>query len=193
MIPMDRTYLFVPPEEKAEAESLGAQWDTVSKRWYIGPAVQAAKFSRWLPGFEEDEEDEEFPIVSSEAFVAATTVRCRRCRTNIEVICIHCGSGTVSDEPLTQFSVSEIWAMDEELTRQLGPWPTFRRIRTRKSETGNFANHCPHCGAVQQDLYLHTEPDDPFFDIPHAPAGSIKLTPLGGTIRLGGDEHFTIE
>ena len=189
---MDRTYLFVPPEEKAEVESLGAQWDTVSKRWYIGPAEQPGTFSRWLPPFEE-EEDEEFPIVSSEAFVAATVVGCRRCQTNIEVICIHCGSGTVWDEPLTQFTVSDIWAMEEALTRQLELWPTFRRTRTRKSETGHFANHCSHCGAVQEDLYLHTEPDDPFFDIPHAPAGSIKLTPLSGTVRLGGDEHFTIE
>lgn len=190
---MDRTYLFVPPEEKADVASLGAQWDTVSKRWYIDPAEQPAKFSRWLPPFEEDEEDEEFRIVSSEAFVAAAKIPCRQCRTNIEIICIHCGSGAVSDEPLTQFTVSDIWAMDEALIRQLEPWPNFRRIRTRNSETGSFANHCPHCSAVQQDLYLHTEPDDPFFDIPHAPAGSIELTPLRGTIRLGGDEHFTIE
>ena len=150
---MDRTYLFVPPEEKAEVESLGAQWDTVSKRWYIGPGEQSAKFSKWLPPFEENEADEEFPIVSSEAFVAATTVRCLRCRANIEVI----------------------------------------RTRSRKSEAGHFANHCPHCGAIQQDLYLHTEPDEPFFDILRAPDGSIKLTPLNGTVRLGGGEHFTIE
>src|ERR1700722_5141872 len=30
--PMDRIYLFVPPEEKAQVQSLGAQWDTASKR-----------------------------------------------------------------------------------------------------------------------------------------------------------------
>ena len=46
---------------------------------------------------------------------------------------------------------------------------------------------------IQDDLYLHSEPDHPFFDIPHAPAGLIKLTPLSGTIRLGGGEHFSIE
>lgn len=190
---MERTYLFVPPEEKAEVESLGAQWDTISKRWYIGPADMPAKFSRWLPPFEEGEEDEEFRIVSNEAFVAATTIRCRRCHTNIEVICIHCASGTASGEPLTQFTVSDIWAMDDELTRQLARWPTFHRTPTRQGEPGDFANHCPHCDEIQQDLYLHTEPDDAFFDIPHAPAGSIKLTPLTGTIRLGGSEHFMVD
>ena len=46
---------------------------------------------------------------------------------------------------------------------------------------------------IQDDLYLHSEPDHPFFDIPHAPAGVIKLTPLSGTIRLGGGEHFSME
>ena len=31
-----------------------------------------------------------------------------------------------------------------------------------------FANHCPRCGAMQEDLYLHSEPDQPFFGIPEA-------------------------
>jgi hypothetical protein len=30
-------------------------------------------------------------------------------------------------------------------------------------------------------------------DIPHAAPGSIKLTPLTGTIQLNGNEHFTVE
>jgi hypothetical protein len=185
---MDRTYLFVPPEEKAEVESLGAQWDTALKCWYIGPTDPPAKFSRWLPPFEDDAE---LSIVSSDAFVAATTIPCHRCHTNIEVICIHCAIGTVSDELLTRFTVSDVWAMDEELTQQLKPWPTFRRIQTRTGELGSFANHCPHCDAVQDDLDLHSEPDSPFFEIAYD--ASIELIPLTGTIRLAGDEHFTVE
>jgi hypothetical protein len=42
-------------------------------------------------------------------------------------------------------------------------------------------------------MFLHDEPDTPFFDIPHAAAGSIKLIPLAGSILLSGDEHFAIE
>jgi hypothetical protein len=41
-------------------------------------------------------------------------------------------------------------------------------------------------------MYLHSEPDEPFFDIPGAAPGSISLTPLSGTIRLSGDEHFQV-
>jgi hypothetical protein len=191
---MDRTYLFVPPEEKAEVQALGGQWDDESKRWYIGPNDTLVKFSRWLPSAEDDDpEDEEFDITSSQAFVASASVSCQQCDANIQVICIHCESGTASGEPLTQFTVSDIWAMDDHLTEQLRAWPNFQRIRNHHEQASNFANHCPHCGSPQEDLYLHSEPDTPFFDIPHTESGTIKLTPLTGTIRLSGSEHFTVE
>ena len=189
---MDRTYLYVPPEEKAEVQSLGAHWDSDRKSWYIGPEESSARFSKWLPPFE-DEEGDDLNIVSDQAYIASTTVPCHRCHTNIEVICIHCESGTVQDEPLTRFTVSDIWAMDEHSAQQLQPWPNFHKTRDPDGEEGDFANHCPHCGATQEDLYLHSEPDHPFFYIPDAPAGSIKLTLLEGTLRLAGSEHFSIE
>jgi hypothetical protein len=120
--------------------------------------------------------------------VAATTIPCQACRALIEVICIHCESGLVSDEPLTRFTVSDIGAMDGELIRQLRPWPSFRKLAD-----GEFVNHCPECGAAQSEMLLHTEPDSPFFDIPGAAPGVIRLTPLAGTVRLSGDEHFTVD
>jgi len=191
---MTRTYLFVPPEEKSEVQSLGAQWDTATKCWYIDPSQTPEKFSRWLSPFDDEgEEGDNLDIISSHAFVASTTIPCHRCHANIEVICIHCASGTVADEPLTEFTVSDIWAMDEALARQLRPWPNFRKPDPSQGEDGNFANYCPHCGEIQEDLYLHSEPDHPFFDIPHAQSGSVKLTSLNGTVRLGGSEHFSID
>ncbi len=136
--------------------------------------------------------DGDFTITSSDAYVAAAKVPCQRCRSSIEVICIHCASGTVSGETVDRFTVSDIWAMDEALARQLRPWPAFREVRDPDGE-GVFANHCPRCGAPQDDLYLHSEPDEPFFDIPRAAPGSIVLTPLAGSIRLSGDEHFEVD
>jgi hypothetical protein len=186
---MDRTYLFVPPEEYAELQLLGAHWDGISKRWYIGPDETPARFSKWLSV----EDDGEFNIAASEAYVAVATISCQRCRASIEVICIYCESGIVSGEPLTQFTVCDVWAMDEDLIRQLLPWPTFRRVSGAEGESGDFANHCSHCGTPQEDMFLHSEPDTPFFDIPRAPPGSIKLTPIAGTIQLSGGEHFAVE
>jgi hypothetical protein len=182
---VDRTYLYVPPEEKAEVEALGARWDDKSMCWYIGPDEDPARFSKWLP---DDEADEEFTITSDHAYVASTTISCCRCHSKIEVICIHCESGIVSDEPLTQFTVSGIWAIDSALARQLEPWPFFRPV----DQASNFANHCSHCGAQQDDLHLHSDPGQPFFSIPRAPPGSIKLTPLIGRVQLSGDESFEV-
>jgi hypothetical protein len=188
---VQRTYLFVPPEEKSEVQMLGARWDANSKRWYIGSDEASAKFSRWLSA---SEHDEEYLISSTETYVAAAAVTCRRCRSSIEVICIHCESGTVSGEPRARFTVSDVWAMDESLARQLQPWPTFRRVDSQDDDDGGyFANHCPRCGSPQEDMYLHSEPDEPFFNIPRAAPGSIKLAPLAGPIQLSGNEHFEVE
>jgi hypothetical protein len=140
-----------------------------------------------------DGADEDFTIASSAAYVAAATVACQRCRARIEVICIYCESGTVSGEPLGKFAVCDISAMDENLARQLRPWPTFREVHDSDEEARYFANHCSRCGAVQDDLYLHSEPDEPFFDIPHAAPGSIRLTPVVGVIHVTGDEHFEVD
>lgn len=92
-----------------------------------------------------DEADAEgCAIVSHEACVVATTAPCQHCGANIEVICIHCFGGTVMQEPLTQFTVSDIREVDEALAGQLALWPFFR-----KAPDGGFANHCTHCGEPQ--------------------------------------------
>ena len=187
---VQRTYLFVPPEEKSEVQALGACWDADSKRWYIDSGESSTKYSRWLPA---TEPEEEFTITSTPAYVAAATTACQRCHSAIEVICIHCKSGMVCGEPLPRFTVSDIWAINDSLARQLGRWPNYRKVITQNAKDGYFANHCPNCGAAQDDMYLHSEPDELFFDIPGAAPGSIELTPLAGSIQLSGDEHFQVD
>src|SRR5208283_4721116 len=45
----DRQYLAVPYGEREAAKALGAKWDKAAKCWYVGPAGDAEKLSRWLP------------------------------------------------------------------------------------------------------------------------------------------------
>ena len=184
-----RTYLFVPPEEKTEVEALGARWDSSSKRWYIDSAEPSANYSRWLP---DQEGDEGFNITSSDAYVATATTACQRCHSAIQVVCIYCASGLVFGDPVSQFTVADVRTVNEPLARQLGSWPNYREVIVAKTGDAYFANHCPNCGAEQDDMYLHSEPDEPFFDIPGAAPGSIELTPLAGSIELSGDEHFQV-
>ena len=188
--PVDRTYLYVPPEESTDVRSAGGHWDEQLKCWYLGPGDDAAGFARWLGV---DSGPAGLAIISDEAGVAATTVACCRCREPVEVICIHCATGTACGESLTQFTVADVLAMDETLERQLTPWPGFRKIADAGPDGARYANHCLRCGVEQDDRDLHEEPGAPFFDIPHAAPGSIRLTPLVGEVRLSGDEHFTIE
>jgi hypothetical protein len=187
---VQRTYLFVPPEEYSQVQALGARWDAGVKRWYVEAKGPLERFSAWLA---DAPAGEELFIASTDSYVAAAKTSCRQCRSSIEVICIHCESGSVSGDPLTRFTVSGVWAMDEGLAHQLRPWPTFRQVVDPDGGGGYFGNHCPHCGALQEDMYLHSEPNEPFFDIPRAAPGSITLTPLTGTIQLSGNEHFVVE
>jgi hypothetical protein len=188
---VSRTYLFVPPEEKAKVQALGACWDAESKRWYIASTEVHAPFARWLPEAQAGG-DEEFIITSGDAYVAAATTPCGSCQSPIEVICIYCESGTVFGDPLTRFIVSNVWAMDDALARQLKRWPTFHKAEGMDA-ADSWANYCPHCDALQDDMLLHSEPGDPFFNIPRAEVGAIRVTPLTGTIRLSGDEHFEVD
>ena len=44
-------------------------------------------------------------------------------------------------------------------------------VRLMHSETAQgeyWANSCSHCGAIQGDWFLYTEPDGPFFGLPVA-------------------------
>jgi hypothetical protein len=184
-IALNRTYLYVPFEDSERVRSLGAHRDAERMCWYLEPGQDPAPFSRWLG---EDESDEGFLIASDAAFVAASRVRCWHCDTQTQVICIFCDSGVVSGEPLEQFTVSQIWKVDDALREQLGRWPDFRPVASGDC----FANHCQHCGAVQDDMELHTEPDHPFFNIPRDASGEIQLTPVIGLVQLSGSESFEI-
>jgi Domain of unknown function (DUF5710) len=188
---MERIFLYVPPEEYAEVKSSGACWDDASKRWYIPGEMASENFSQWL-GDGEGEAD--FGITSDHAYVATAQTACAKCHEPIEVICIYCESGTDSEigEPMTQFTLSNIWAMDSALATQLEGWLGFKKGIVVDTGEGYFANHCPHCGALQQDYLLHAEPGDVFFGLSRAESGSIEFTPLVGRIQLSGDSSLAV-
>ena len=185
---MERIYLYVPPEEYAEVKASGACWDEHSKRWYVDQDTVSVDLSRWLG----DEDDAEFGIESEDAFIAATQTTCTNCREQIEVICIHCQSGRdlETGEALEQFTLSNISSMDGALAATLERWRFFRT--TAEPEDGYFANHCPYCGAVQEDYLLHSEPGDVFFCLAEAEPGSIEFTAVEGGIRVNGDCGFGV-
>lgn len=188
IIDTSRIFLFVPPEEYPEVKAAGATWDDVSKRWYVCEEDRSAKLSRWLG---EEQSDPEYQIVSDRCFVASAESPCQKCGATIEVVCLYCEGGTdiETGEPLERFTVSNVTAVDENLARQLQGWPSFRRV-TGEDENCELANHCPHCGAVQDEYLLHSEPDHVFFGLAlHRP---LDLTPIEGVVRVSGEYSFLL-
>jgi hypothetical protein len=188
---MDRIYLFVSPEEYPEVQASGACWDDASKSWYIGEGMEPARFSRWLG---EEEGETPFGIVSEEAFVASARSSCVRCGNDIEVVCIYCKSGVDTEigDPIADFTVFNIWAMDGVLAKLIERWPHYRQGVGEDAEEGVFANHCPHCGAMLEDYLLHSEPGDAFFGLAMDTPGTVEFMALEGMICLSGDYGFRI-
>jgi hypothetical protein len=186
---MDRIYLFVSPEDYPEVKASGACWDDASKSWYIDAGMEPAIFARWLG---EEQDNAPFGIVSEEAFVASARSSCVRCGNDIEVVCIYCKSGVDTEigDPLVDFTVSNVWAMDVILAELMQRWPCHRKGVGEDAGEGNFANHCPHCGAMQADYLLHSEPGDVFFGLAMDTPGAVEFTALEGRVCLSGDYGF---
>jgi hypothetical protein len=187
---MDRIYLFVSPEEYPEVQVSGACWDGASKSWYIGEDMEPSRFSRWL---EEEEGEAPFGIVSEEAFVASSRAACLSCGIEIEVVCIYCKSGvdTETGNPIADFTVFNIWAMDGVLAK-LERRPCFRQEVGEDTEARLFANYCPHCDAMQEDYLLHSEPGDVFFGLSISSTGAVEFTAVEGQVCLSGDYGFGV-
>jgi len=188
---MDRIYLFVSPEEYPEVQASGACWDGASKSWYIGEDMEPARFSRWLG---EEQGEAPFGIVSEEAFVASSRGPCMRCGIEIEIVCIYCKSGvdTETGNPIADFTVFNIWAMDGVLAKLIERWPCFRQEVGEDTEARLFANHCPHCDAMQEDYRLHSEPGDVFFGVSIGTPGAVEFTAVEGRVCLSGDYGFGV-
>jgi hypothetical protein len=188
---MDRIYLLVSPEEYPEVQASGACWDDTSKSWYIGEDLEAARFSRWL---REEEGETPFGIVSKEAFVASALGPCARCGSEIELVCIYCKSGVDAEtgDPIADFTVFNIWAMDASLAKLIARWPCYRQGVGENAEAWLFANHCPHCGAIQKDYRLHSEPGDVFFGLAIDTPGAVEFMALDGRVCLSGDYGFGV-
>ena len=52
-----------------------------------------------------------------------------------------------------------------------------------------LANHCAHCKVVQEEMYWHSEPGNPFFDIPHGAAGDgqTDAARAAGSVEWGSE------
>jgi len=69
------TFLDVPFREKDQAKSLGARWDSVSKKWYVPDAFDGdiEVFQKWLPNLNADNQVQSNASVSGQLNLANNT------------------------------------------------------------------------------------------------------------------------
>lgn len=58
--------------------------------------------------------------------------------------------------------------------------PTFKPILSQASREVAWCNACQHCGALQGGVFVHNEPESPFFGGPVAFKGTTTLLSEGG-------------
>lgn len=195
--------LTVPFGEKDEAKALGARWDATGKTWYVPDGVDLAPFHRWKqsvqgsgpptpkpapkPAPAPPPTFQGAPQVKASSFaIARSEQTCFKCKkpTQVYAVALLRGYEQLEDD---EADIPAYQAVQDRaflaFPRQLDPQtlsqfarlaPNFRYATT--STAGDYlANHCGHCGVVQGDFFLHSEPGGAFFPETQAAAARIVM------------------
>lgn len=178
----NRLYLNVPYAEKDEAKKLGAKWDPTLKKWYckdLNPMDENISYCfpylKWILG-----QTGSAIVVTSDLYILETKRICWRCKRPTTVVALgicnyaefenddgeiyiddHYGDYVGKQEPIRL-----AWVDDESQIPPLLLKFIKKRYNVKmgySSIAGKcFANHCEHCGSIQGNNYIFTEPDSPF-------------------------------
>lgn len=177
---MGRTYLNVPYEEKEAAKRSGAKWDGGIKKWYV-PAYDKLKhyapFCRWLLDGRGS-----IVLARQRVYLMESRQECGKCGretpvaalalgTFAEILADNAGEFVVDNnmaDPFLEF-FTLAWAQDET-----GIPPRLMEFMRKRYNVKNgyskiagecLANHCIHCGAIQENWSLFEESDSPFWPV----------------------------
>jgi hypothetical protein len=188
----ERAYLYVPLAERPLVQLLGARWDCEAQCWYVDQGRQLPVFSRWIPY----SAGEAYNVISEAAAIAAIDVPCSRCGRQTEAVCIYCRHGLVAGVPCRGFVCVAVRALDWWASALLGACHPQLRRAPRKAETAAvesdrpadlYVNHCTHCDAAQGQDPVNRCWDDPASWARLEGGGTVRLTPIPGTVRLRGE------
>lgn len=161
-------YFDVPDNEVSYVTSLGAKYCQHNKKWYFhGNADEVVKFKKWLLG----ESDEIF--VAGSIYIIESKKLCWNCNKETpiiglgisEYIHIYRGEKEICTHMCMNPQMIRLAWVDSE---QEIPPALLRYIKMHypvrngySNSAGNcFANHCSHCGKIQGNFYIFSEPDD---------------------------------
>lgn len=170
----------VLPGSEDRPRALGALWDEKEQTWFIPDIKRPEAFKEWLEtgtsGF----------IIKTPFYIAMNTTRCCRCDTPTPVLSLASEHYLVPDHTA---GADKTWSEVKEFTffpflRYVDDdfkallrvvFPYFKSFEGQGRKEAYWANHCIHCGAVQEDDRLHTVPGVAFFPLTEAACRSISL------------------
>lgn len=114
---------------------------------------------------------------------------CWKCKTRTPVAGILAERTPDEDIPCM---VSEVAGIDDSLLAFIqSRVPDYRLGYSKMAGDSYLANHCPGCGIIQGDFFLHSEPGGPFFPVEPSEAAELNIVrlPVDGGLELDAALH----
>lgn len=160
----------VPYNDKDVAKSKGAFWDVEQKTWFVPDHKDINDFQQWI------DKSKVSVIIKSPIFIALNSNDCYRCANETAVISLASNNfyflSTDENEEEKWFKADGLsffsmpLFIENELIGKISKlFPNFKIAYSHTAESSYWANHCEHCGALQGDFFLHSEPGGAFFPL----------------------------
>lgn len=160
----------VPYSDKDVAKSKGAFWDVEQKTWFVPDHKDINDFQQWI------DKSKVSVIIKSPVSIALNNSNCYKCRNKTAVISLASNNfyylNTDENEDEKWFRADELSffsmpvLIDNELVSKINKlFPNYKIAYSKTAESSYWANHCEHCGALQGDFFLHSEPGGAFFPL----------------------------
>ena len=138
----NKTYLIVPYKQKEKVKSLGAQWDSSRKMWFIANNQNKNKFTKWVPKTESECNLQAVAPI----YLVESKQSCWRCKKETEVITI-ASSGVKEINGEETFNDFIIFSDIEYLPRKLinflqKRYSNYFLDYSQTAETVYYLNHC---------------------------------------------------
>lgn len=160
----------VPFSDKDVVKSIGAFWDVEQKTWFVPNHKDINDFQQWI------DKSKVSVIIKSPVSIALNSSDCYKCANKTAVISLASSNfyylSTDENENekwfradgLSFFSMP-VFIENELAVKINGLFPNYKIAYSKTVESNYWANHCEHCGALQGDFFLHSEPGGAFFPL----------------------------
>ena len=160
----------VPYSDKDIAKSKGAFWDVEQKTWFVPDHKDINDFQQWI------NKSKVSVIIKSPVSIALNSSDCYKCANKTAVISLasnnfyYLNTDENEDEKWFRADGWSFFSMpvfiENELVGKINKlFPNYKIAYSKTAESSYWANHCEHCGALQGDFFLHSEPGGAFFPL----------------------------